>query len=108
MLVGYSGDVSRFRSCDDYAAYNGTAPREVASGGKGVHRLSLRGNRQLNHALHLAAVTQIRHPHSEGRAYYDRKTAEGQTPKMAMRSLKRQISKVVYRHLVADAERNSA
>ena len=63
-----------------YAAYNGTAPIEIASAGRKIHRLSRRGNRQLNHALHMAAVTQIRHAHSPGRAYYDRKVAEGKTP----------------------------
>jgi transposase len=105
MLIGYTGDIARFASADKYATYNGTAPREVASAGKSVHRLSLRGNRQLNHAIHMAAVTQIRHAHSPGRAYYDRKLAEGKTGKSALRALKRQISKVVYRHLVADRER---
>ena len=47
--------------------YNGTAPIEVSSGGRKIHRFSLRGNRRLNHAIHMAAVTQIRHTHSEGR-----------------------------------------
>ncbi len=42
-----------------------------------MHRLSLRGNRQLNHAIHMAAVTQIRHRRTPGRAYYDRKIAAG-------------------------------
>jgi hypothetical protein len=78
--------------------------RDVVRGRK-VHRLSLRGKRQLNHAIHIAAVTQIRHPHSEGRGYYDRKIAEGKTGKMALRALKRQVSKAVYRELVADADR---
>ena len=68
-----------------------------------VHRLSQRGNRRLNHALHLAAVTQIRHPHSEGRAYFDRKVAEGKTKKEALRALKRQLSNAVYRQLLIDA-----
>ena len=36
-------------------------PIEVSSGGRIVHRLSRRGNRQLNHAIHIAAITQIRH-----------------------------------------------
>jgi transposase len=108
MIIGYTGDVRRFSTADHYAAYNGTAPREVASAGRGVHRLSLRGNRQLNHAIHLAAVTQIRHRHSDGRAYYDRKIAEGKTGKVALRALKRQISKVVYRQLLIDADRMSA
>ena len=42
---------------------------EVSSGGRQVYRLSLRGNRRLNHAIHMAAITQIRHKHSQGRAF---------------------------------------
>jgi len=51
--------VSRFPGRDHFAAYSCTAPIEVSSGGRKVHRLSRRGNRRLNHAIHLAAVTQI-------------------------------------------------
>jgi hypothetical protein len=56
-----------------------------------VQRLSLRGNRRLNHAIHLAAVIQIRHRHSPGQAYYDRTLEEAKTPKEAPRALKRRI-----------------
>src|SRR5205807_4714706 len=63
-----------------------------------------RGNRQLNHAIHMAAVTQIRND-TPGRAYYERKIAEGKTKKEALRALKRRISDAVYRQLVLDAER---
>ena len=56
----------------------------------------------------MAAVTQIRHRHSDGRAYYDRKIAEGKTPKEALRSLKRRVSDAIYRHLQADARRAAA
>jgi transposase len=106
-LIGFSGDVSRFASRDRYAAYNGTAPVERSSGGRIVHRVSQRGNRRLNHALHLAAICQIRQPHSDGRAYFDRKLAEGKTKKDAIRSLKRHISNAVYRQLLIDADRSS-
>jgi transposase len=68
-VIGYVGDVTRFASSDRFAAYNGTAPIEVSSGPRKIHRLSRRGNRRLNHAIHMAAVTQIRNLHSEGRAY---------------------------------------
>jgi transposase len=105
MLIGYSGDISRFRDRDHYAAYSGTAPVEFSSGGRTVHRVSQRGNRQLNHALHMAAICQIRQPHSTGRAYVDRKVAEGKTKREAIRALKRQISNAVYRHLYVDARR---
>ena len=63
----------------------------------------MRGSRQLNHALHMAAVTQVRHRHSEGRAYYDRKVAEGKTGKEALRALKRRISDALFAAMVADA-----
>ena len=103
MLIGYTGDVTRFATRDRFAAYNGTAPVEFSSGGRVVHRVSQRGNRQLNHALHMAAICQLRQTHSDGRAYFDRRVAEGKTKKEAIRALKRQISNTVYRHLVADA-----
>jgi transposase len=103
LLIGYTSDPSRFASADHYAAYNGTAPIEVSSGGKKRHRLSMRGNRVLNHAIHMAAVTQVRHD-TVGRVYYDKKQAEGKTRKEALRALKRRISDVVYRKLVADQQ----
>ena len=65
--------------------------------------LSRRGNRRVNHAIHMAAITQIRNRHSDGRAYYDRKIAEGKTHKEALRSLKRRISNAIDARLRADA-----
>jgi transposase len=103
MFIGYTGDVTRFNSQDHFAAYTGTAPIEVSSGGRITHRLSRRGNRQLNHAIHIAAITQIRFAHSPGRAFFERKVVEGKTKKEAVRALKRRISDVVYRQLVLDA-----
>jgi transposase len=107
MLIGYTGDVSRFRSRDRFAAYNGTAPVEFSSGGRVVHRVSERGNRQLNHAIHMAAICQLRQPHSDGRAYFERKVTDGKTNKEALRALKRQISNAVYKRLVTDARRTT-
>ena len=107
-VIGYVADASRFPSRDHFAAYNGTAPIEVSSGNRKIYRLSRRGNRRLNHAIHMAAVTQIRHRHSDGRAYYDRKLAEGKTRKEALRSLKRRVSDAIYARLQADARRAAA
>jgi transposase len=101
-LIGYSGDVRRFPTPGHYARYNGTAPIEASSGPRVRHRLNPRGNRQLNHALHIAAVTQARND-TPGRAYYLRKQAEGKTKKEALRALKRRISDAVYRQLLADS-----
>jgi transposase len=102
LVIGHSGDVTRFASRHHYASYNGSAPIEASSGPKKRHRLNSRGNRQLNHALHMIAVTQISHD-TPGRVYYQRKIDEGKTKKEALRALKRRISDAVYRKLVVDA-----
>ena len=102
-IIGDIADVCRFPGRDHFASYNGTAPVEVSSGNRKIHRLSLRGNRRGCHAIHMAAITQIRHKHSDGRAYYDKKIAEGKTHKEALRSLKRRISNAIFACLRADA-----
>jgi transposase len=107
-VIGDVRDVSRFSGRDNFAACNGTAPIEVSSGPRKIYRLSRRGNRRLNHAIHMAAVTQIHHRHSQGRACYDKKLAEGKTPKEALRSLKRHISNAIFACLQADARRAPA
>jgi transposase len=107
-IIGDIADVSRFPGRGHFASYNGTAPVEVSSGNHKIHRLSLRGNRRVNHAIHMAAITQIRHRHSEGRAYYEKKLAEGKTRKEALRSLKRKISDAIFACLQADARQAAA
>ena len=106
MIIGQAGDVERFASKHHFASYNATAPVEASSGSKVRHRLNQRGNRQLNWAIHVVAISQLRHDNL-GRAYFDRKVAEGKTSKEAIRALKRRLSDVVYRHLVADARQQS-
>jgi transposase len=107
-IVGVTGDIRRFANRDRFAAFNGTAPIEVSSGERKVWRLRRRGSRLANHAIHMAAVTQIRFRHSPGRAFYDRKIAEGKTGKEALRALKRRISDALYARMVADARRADA
>src|SRR4029077_3070507 len=104
-IIGDVSDVARFPGRDHFAAYDGTTPVEVSSGNRKLYRLSLRGNRRINHAIHMAAITQIRHRHSDGRAYYEKKLAEGKTHKEALRSLKRRISDAIFARLQADARR---
>jgi transposase len=105
-LLGEVGDVRRFASRHRFAAHNGTAPIEASSGEVVRHRLSRAGNRKLNHALHLIAIVQIRHP-TAGQAYYRRKLAEGKSRKEALRCLKRRLSDAVYRQLLADQHQPS-
>ena len=56
-------------------------------------------------AARVSAVTQVSHRFSDGRAYYDKKIAEGKTPKEALRALKRQVSDAIYKSLKAGAAR---
>jgi hypothetical protein len=95
--------VARFADRNRFASWTGTAPIDASSGEQIRHRLSRAGNRRLNHVLYIAAVVQIRHD-TPGRAYYRRKLAEGKTPLEALRCLRRRLSDVVYRQLVADAQ----
>ena len=106
-ILGHAGDISRFASSDHFASYTGTAPIEISSGEVTRHRLSRSGNRSLNNALHLAARVQTMHP-GPGRAHYERKLAEHKSSREALRSLKRQLAKVVYRQLVVDRDHHLA
>jgi transposase len=96
------GDITRFPDRGHFASWNGTAPIDASSGDHVRHRLSRAGNRQINRVLHIMAVVQLRH-RTKGRAYYDRKVAAGKTPMEAMRALKRRLSDVVFRQIMADA-----
>ena len=89
-MLGYVRDIRRFPTRDRFASYNGTAPIEVSSGDRKIYRLSRRGNRQLNAAIHVVAVSQARDA-GPGQQHYRRKLAEAKTPNEARRSLKRRL-----------------
>jgi transposase len=102
-LVGEAGDVRRFRSADAFAALAGVAPIPASSGQTRHMRLDRGGNRQLNRALFTIAIVQAAH-HPPARAYLARKRAEGKTGRDAIRALKRQIVRTVFRLLCEGAE----
>jgi hypothetical protein len=98
-------EVPAFADRAHYASYAGVAPIEASSGQVQRHRLSRRGNRQLNSALHGVAITQQRHP-GPGRDYHAKKITQGKTTGEACRALKRHLADLVYATLVADAQRS--
>lgn len=102
VALGEVGDVRRFPSKAHFASYTGTAPIDASSGDHVRHRLNRGGNRRLNRVLHTAAMVQISHQHTPGAVYYARKLAEGKTRLEAVRCLKRRLSDVLYRALLAD------
>jgi len=101
-LLGRTGRASRFPTSSAFADYAGVAPVEVASADRARHRLPRVKDRQLNLALRIAALTQVRMRGSLGRAYYDRKIVEGKTRNEAVRCLKRRLADHVWRIMIAD------
>lgn len=95
--------IERFKSQHAFARHNGTAPLPVWSGNHERHRLSRTGNRHLNAAIHRIALTQARY-HPDAIAYIKRRSERGDNGKEAIRSLKRRLSDVVYRAMVADLD----
>jgi len=79
-------DITCFPTRAHFASWNGTAPIDASSGDQIRHRLSRAGNRQINRVLHIMATVQVRNP-TEGRAYFDRRTAAGknEVPRSAHR-----------------------
>jgi len=102
-LLGHCGRIERFPSAAHFASYSGTAPLAASSGDLVRHRLSRRGDRKLNAALHVVAVTQMRLSQTAGYAYYWRRRSEGKTSREALRCLKRRLADVVYRCMRADS-----
>ena len=107
-LLGRTRRAGRFRSASAFASYAGVAPIEVASGDHARHRLPRGGDRQLNLALHIVALTQVRMRESTGRAYYDTKVAAGKSHNEAMRCLKRRLADRVWRLMLSDEHRLAA
>jgi transposase len=107
-VLAQTRSVTRFGSEAHFASYAGVAPIEIASGQHTRHRLSRSGNRQLNCAIHLIALQQIRHNRDGGGVYYRRKLVEGKTTKEAMRCLKRRITARLYRVMRQDEHRRTA
>ena len=111
-LAGILGPGHRFCSDAQLAAYAGVAPLEASSAGVIRHRLNRGGNRRLNAALYLIALSQLRHS-PEAQAYVARRTTEGKSKKEAIRALKRFIVRSVWRewqdcHAVGEASNLNA
>lgn len=106
-IIGEVGDVRRIQTKARFARMNGTAPIPASSGQTDRHRLNRGGNRRLNHAIHMMALTQARMD-ARARAYIERRRAQGRTQRDAVRALKRHLSDVVYQQLRHDAALDTA
>jgi transposase len=107
MILGETAGAGRFRSKDAYARFTGTAPIPVWSGDRrGKVRLNRGGNRMVNTALHMIAVTQVRGV-GPGQAYVDTLMGRGKTRTEAVRLLRRRLSDVVFTALRTDEQARS-
>ena len=107
-LLARTRRASRFPTAAAFANYAGVAPVEVSSAERVRHRLPRGGDRQLNFALHIVALTQVRMRNSSGRAYYDTKIAAGKTHHEAMRCLKRRLADHLWRVMIRDEASQAA
>lgn len=95
-------DIGRFTNERQLAAYAGVAPLDASSGRQQRHRLNRTGNRRLNRALHIIAVTQIR-VHQPAREHMTKRTSEGKSTRETLRALKRFIARRLFRILTQTA-----
>ena len=77
ILIGHTAGNERFRSEASFALQTGTAPIPCSSGKRTQHRLNRGGDRQLNHALHIIAVTRAQRDPAT-KQYLARKEAAAQ------------------------------
>jgi transposase len=99
ILIGQTAGAERFKSDSQFARIAGVAPISVSSGRHDRHRLDRGGNRQLNRALHVIAITRGRID-PQTCAYLARKEAEGKSRIEAMRCLKRHLARHYHQILV--------
>jgi transposase len=97
-LIARTAGAERFPTDAHFARQAGVAPIPVSSGRRDRHRLHRGGDRQLNRALHVIAITRARID-PETRAYLERKRGEGKTNREAIRCLKRHLARHIHRLL---------
>lgn len=95
LLISWSHP-GRIRNEAAFAALAGVSPIPASSGQTQRHRLNRSGDRQLNRALHTVTISRLQH-HDPTKAYAQKRTAEGKTPREIKRCLKRAIARETYR-----------
>jgi transposase len=95
LLVSWSHP-GRVRSEAAFAMLAKVAPLEASSGRVTRHRLNRAGDRQLNRALHVIALTRLRQDPNTQR-YVARRRAEGKSDKEIRRCLKRILARKLFR-----------
>lgn len=93
----------RIHSEAAFVSLAGVNPIPASSGNTVRHRLNRGGDRSLNRALHMVAITRMTHD-KETRNYVIKREAEGKTTKEICRPIERYLARRVYRILSAQGE----
>jgi len=100
-IVAETANVTRFRTEAQFAMHVGVAPLPYWSSNNPHVHSARYGNRQLNAAIHVIALSQLRSG-GIGRPYYDTPVAAGDSTKSALRRLKRRLARVVFNAMRKD------
>lgn len=92
----------RVRGEAAFASLAGVNPIPASSGNTTRHRLNRGGDRALNSALHMVALTRMTHD-PETKQYVEKRRAENKTDKDIRRCIKRYLARRVYRTLNTSA-----
>ena len=98
-LIGRVAGAERFATDAQFARQAGVAPIPASSGKRDRHRLHRGGDRQLNRALHVIAITRARLDPAT-RRYIQRRIEQGKTRREAIRCLKRHLARHFHRLLM--------
>lgn len=95
----------RIRTEAEFAALAGVNPIPASSGNTTRHRLNRGGDRSLNKALHMVAISKMTYD-PETRKYVAKRRAEGKTDREIRRCLKRYIARRIFKILNTQATLN--
>jgi len=98
VILGEVGTIERFANEGQFASYCGAAPVERGSGKNSRMQLNHGGNRRLNWALHIVALTRSRCD-ERTKALLAKLKARGKTQRASLRILKTYIARELFRHL---------
>jgi len=98
VILGEVGNVGRFVNEGQFASYCGAAPVERGSGKNSRMQLNHGGNRRLNWALHIVALTRSRCD-ERTKALLAKLKGRGKTQRASLRILKTYIAREMFRQL---------
>jgi transposase len=98
VILGEVGTIERFANEGQFASYCGAAPVERGSGKNSRMQLNHGGNRRLNWALHIIALTRSRCD-ERTKTLLARLKGRGKTQRASLRILKTYIARELFQHL---------